>query len=231
MDLNKHIVSETDNYYVPFLDLMSGVVFILMIILSTELIDIKYSDVQTSSQATPYKNLNQIELFKRDFVSAISDYLNKNKIMNTISRDYNNIVIRDHRAFQDRPLSLTKEGKTIALKISEAFNENLFSKIKTDEKFKKNIEYIKSISINVCPPLSENFESAMIAKSFIFYGYLVDTNSSILLFSNNYSPHLFRISDMNFTSLPFLKNIENISTDIILLNFEFCYPKEDQIIW
>lgn len=239
MSLNKHIASESDNYYVPFLDLMSGIVFILMIILSTELLNIKYSDTDTSSQTISnkdsskmhYESLNSLELFKKNFVSSISTYLHNNNIKNSISKDYNNISINSIPIFHKKSLSLTKEGKNLALMISEAFNSNLFIKIDQNEQFKKNMEYLKSISINVYSSSSENLQSAPIAKSLIFYGYLVDKNPTILSFSNNYYPRLIRINDTNLVPKDIWNNTGIKKEDVLILNFEFCYPQQEMLIW
>ncbi|MBS0271088.1 MAG: hypothetical protein JSR85_00380 [Proteobacteria bacterium] len=237
MNLNKNI-AEPDNYYVPFLDLMSGIVFILMIILSTELLNIKY-DTPTSSQTISntasneihYDSLNPLELFKRNFVSSISIYLNNRNIKNSISKDYSNIIINNIPIFHKRNLSLTKEGKNLALGVSEAFNNNLFLKINQHEQFKKNMEYLKAIYINVYPFSSENFESAFIAKSLVFYGYLVDKNPTILSFTNSYSPHLIRISDTNLFPQYIGNNAETKKEDTLIINFEFGYPQKDTLIW
>ncbi len=109
--------SEADeNYYVPFLDLMSGVVFILMIVLSGELMNIKYPENTISiAPAQPIQTIQvePVERFKRNLISSISLYLKKYKIENQISEDYNFLRIHARNLFAGESFALSKNGNFI----------------------------------------------------------------------------------------------------------------------
>ncbi len=237
MFLSKYLENDSENYYIPFVDLMSGVVFILMIILSAELMNIKYPETKVVVntpvvQETPYPNDPEtIELFKKKLISSISSYLNKNNIKNEVSEDYKFIVVYSPSIFEKKSLSLNNKGKIVASKISEAFNKYLFFKSEKNNIFKKYLEYIKSISINIVSSQKETSKNSGISKSFVFYGYLVNLNPVFLTFANNYNQRLVQISDTRFIPETLSKDLEKQPIDAILLNFEFCYPKNKEVLW
>lgn len=241
---NKYLQEESENYYIPFVDLMSGVVFILMIILSAELMNIKYPETKVAvdtpiSQAEQLskdlaqlsKDLETIELFKKKLISSISSYLNKNKIKNKVSEDYNSILVYAPTVFDKESLSLTPKGKVISSKISEAFSNCLFLKSEQSDVFKKYVEHINSISINVFSPQKEKSKNSAVSKTFTFYGQLVNLNQTFLTFSNSYNQRLIRISDTRSMPESLLKDLGKNTTDVILLNFEFFYPQSEKVLW
>src|SRR5437870_2392974 len=113
MFIRKSLQIDSENYYIPFLDLMSGIVFILMIILSITIINIRYNDVQNKETAPVTKTIEPIELLKKEIVNSISNYLKKNNISNKISEDYDHIIIYNSYIFDNATLLLNKKGKNI----------------------------------------------------------------------------------------------------------------------
>lgn len=229
--MNKYMSSESDNYYIPFLDLMSGVVFILMLILSSEIINIKYGESFSANQTPISEQQDKVEYFKRKIITNIANYLNKNNIKTYISNDFNSLVINGNSLFDKNKVSLSVKGQDIAKKISEAFNNNLLYLMNSENGEKKKLDYIKSIAINVYPSSSKDLEDIMISKSLIFYGYLIALNKNILSFSNNYTPKLFMIDDKFTLQKSLIHKLQGKNKDFIILRFEFTYPSEPKKVW
>jgi len=229
MFTRKHLQDINENYYIPFLDLISGIVFILMIILSTTIINIKYTDVKSEESTPITKALDPIDLVKKKLVKSISNYLTEYNISNKILGNYSHIVIYNQQIFHKGTLSLSKNGKNIIKGVSESFNKVLFTKKNKNDYFNKHLDYIKLISISIFSS-PKNLEDTAMSKSFVFYGHLVNSHSEFLTFSNRHTQRLIRLQDTRFIAETLLNNLEKNMTDAIILNFDFYYPHNEEIL-
>ena len=229
----KNLFEADENYYVPFLDLMSGVVFVLMIVLSGELMNIKYPlpTISTSSaqpvQSAQILQIEPIEKFKRDLLSSISSFLKKYKIKNQVSEDSNFLMIYADDLFSKRSLNLSENGSFISSKVSEAFTRYLFENPEI-EKYKN---YIHSISIDVLSPRAKESEALEISQSLVFLGNLAKLNPAFLAFSNTYSPRLIHLNDKRSIPENLLKFLEKSPLESVIINFDFFYPQNKQVLW
>jgi len=153
----------------------------------------------------------------------------KYNISNKILGNYSHIVIYNQQIFHKGTLSLSKNGKNIIKGVSESFNKVLFTKKNKNDYFNKHLDYIKLISISIFSS-PKNLEDTAMSKSFVFYGHLVNSHSEFLTFSNRHTQRLIRLQDTRFIAETLLNNLEKNMTDAIILNFDFYYPHNEEIL-
>jgi len=238
MSLDPESSEEPVSYYPPFVDLMSGLVFILIIVLCAEIINIKYPEVSAVVEEVSPSHSNQLAhegekvvLFKKALIASISSGLKERGVRNKISENSCSLIIYESAVFDKKGWGLTSKGRGVAFSISSVFDKILFLKSKESDVFRGYVDYIRSITIDVFSSSRKGEYGAAVSRSFTLYGFLSNLNKEFLSFSNSITPRLIRIQDVRSVPENLLRDLYKEPGDVILINFEFSYPQKEPVLW